>query len=61
MRSPSTEPPENGLDGSMATTPTDFLLRRRCSIIALVSVDLPAPGRAGDADRERVPAGTVDA
>jgi hypothetical protein len=37
-------PPENGLDGSMASTPTSAPSLRMRAISLSVSVDLPAPG-----------------
>ena len=43
-RSPSSAPPETGLDGSMAITPTRFPALRSTEIRAETSVDLPAPG-----------------
>src|SRR5206468_275395 len=44
MRSPSTAPPLNGLDGSTATMPMRRSAARRCAVRRSVSVDLPAPG-----------------
>lgn len=44
IRSPRTAPPENGLDGSIATTPTLFPSLRAWVIIRSTSVDFPAPG-----------------
>jgi hypothetical protein len=37
-------PPENGLDGSMASTPTSTSSLRMRPISLSVSVDFPAPG-----------------
>ena len=61
-RSPRMAPPVNGDDGSMASTATSWPCARRWPMSALVSVDLPAPGRAGEPDgvglaAERVGAG----
>jgi len=53
MRSPSIAPPENGLEGSTATTPTDLPRRVNSPISSLTSVDLPAPGAPGDAEHVR--------
>ena len=44
MRSPSTAPPVNGLDGSTAITPTGRPSARRRLVTRSTSVDLPAPG-----------------
>ena len=44
MRSPRMAPPDTGLDGSTAMTPTVLPAPRRLAITALTSVDLPAPG-----------------
>ena len=43
-RSPSSAPPENGEDGSTASTPTRLPARRSAATSALVEVDLPTPG-----------------
>ena len=43
-RSPRMAPPENGDDGSIASTATRSPSARTTSTSALVSVDLPAPG-----------------
>src|SRR3954447_16749625 len=43
-RSPSSAPPENGDDGSTASTPTRLPLARSSLTSALVDVDLPTPG-----------------
>ena len=43
-RSPRIAPPVNGDDGSIASTATFVSLERKCPIVALVSVLLPAPG-----------------
>ena len=43
-RSPRMAPPENGLDGSMASTPTSRSSLRIRLMSLSVSVDLPAPG-----------------
>ena len=43
-------PPENGEEGSTASTPTRPPSARTAAISRSVRVDLPAPGRAGDAD-----------
>ena len=51
-RSPSSAPPENGLDGSTATTPTRAPVARYAATSASTSVDLPTPGRARDAHDE---------
>ena len=50
-RSPSSAPPENGEDGSTASTPTRLSGSRSAVTSAEVEVDLPTPGRAGDARR----------
>src|SRR5699024_5178881 len=44
IRSPSSAPPENGEDGSMAKTPTRLPCRRHELTRAPVEVDLPTPG-----------------
>ena len=44
MRSPRMAPPEKGLVGSTATTPTVSPLARKRSTKASVMVDLPTPG-----------------
>ena len=44
MRSPSTAPPVNGLEGSTATIPTVAPLARRCAVSRSTTVDFPAPG-----------------
>ena len=43
-RSPSKAPPENGLEGSTATTPTRSPAARARATSASTSVDLPTPG-----------------
>jgi len=43
-RSPSSAPPENGEDGSTASTPTRRSCARRTRTSADVEVDLPTPG-----------------
>src|SRR5437764_4046763 len=43
-RSPSNAPPENGEDGSTASTPTRLPLSRYADTNADVIVDLPTPG-----------------
>src|SRR4051794_33448690 len=43
-RSPRSAPPENGEDGSMASTPTRFPSRRSAVTSAEVVVDFPTPG-----------------
>ena len=49
MRSPSTAPPVNGLEGSTATIPTVALVRAQVRGQAIHHGGLPAPGRPGDA------------
>ncbi len=44
MRSPSTAPPVNGLDGSTAITPTGTCSARSRLVTRSTSVDFPAPG-----------------
>src|SRR5262245_4906910 len=44
MRSPSIDPPENGLDGSIATIATRRPLLRIDAASLATSVDLPLPG-----------------
>ena len=44
MRSPSTAPPVNGLDGSTATMPTVAPSARRWAVSRSTTVDFPAPG-----------------
>src|SRR5262249_42965584 len=44
MRSPSSAPPVNGLDGSTARMPTVFCCARKRRASSLTSVLLPAPG-----------------
>ena len=44
MRSPSSAPWVNGLDGSTEITPTVCSALRTCRTSALISVDLPTPG-----------------
>ena len=44
IRSPSTAPPLNGLDGSTAMMPTALPSRRSSVVSRSTSVDLPAPG-----------------
>src|SRR5438477_504868 len=44
MRSPSTAPPENGLEGSTATMPTVSPSARSSAVRRSTTVDLPAPG-----------------
>ncbi len=44
MRSPSSAPPENGDDGSIASTPTRRPLARNADTSIDVDVDLPTPG-----------------
>src|SRR3990167_5462366 len=44
MRSPSTAPPVNGLDGPTAPTPTVAPSARRRAVSRSTTVDLPAPG-----------------
>ena len=48
-------PPVNGDDGSIASTATVSPAARATRSTALVSVDLPAPGRSGDAHGVGVP------
>jgi hypothetical protein len=43
-RSPSSAPPENGEDGSTASTPTRWPCPRRARTSTDVEVDLPTPG-----------------
>src|SRR3954462_2968489 len=43
-RSPSSAPPENGDDGSTASTPTRLPAARSARTSAVVEVDLPTPG-----------------
>ena len=43
-RSPRIEPPEYGLDGSMATMPTRCPRARNSAVSRATSVDLPLPG-----------------
>ena len=43
-RSPSSAPPENGEDGSTASTPTRLPAARSAVTSADVDVDLPTPG-----------------
>jgi hypothetical protein len=44
MRSPSSAPFENGLDGSTEMTPTERFSSRTCRTSALIRLDLPTPG-----------------
>ncbi len=44
MRSPSSAPCENGLDGSTETTPTVRSLSRTSRTSALMRLDFPTPG-----------------
>src|SRR5262249_38299691 len=44
IRSPSSAPPENGEDGSTASTPTRLPCERSARTSAEVVVDLPTPG-----------------
>ena len=44
MRSPSSAPRENGLDGSTETTPTVRSRSRTCPTSAPIRLDLPTPG-----------------
>jgi hypothetical protein len=44
MRSPSTAPPVNGLEGSTAITPTGTCRARSRLVTRSTSVDFPAPG-----------------
>jgi hypothetical protein len=44
MRSPSSAPPENGDDGSIASTPTRRPRARNADTSIDVDVDLPTPG-----------------
>ena len=44
MRSPSSAPPENGDEGSTASTPTRWPRARIAAMSAEVVVDLPTPG-----------------
>jgi len=44
IRSPSKAPPENGEDGSTASTATERCASRSAAISAAVMVDLPTPG-----------------
>ena len=44
IRSPSSAPCVNGLDGSTETTPTVFPSGRTCATSAAIRLDLPTPG-----------------
>ena len=55
MRSPSSAPWVNGEDGSIESTATSRSASRRSLVSAPISVDLPTPGRPGEAD-DRGPA-----
>ena len=52
IRSPSSAPCVNGLDGSTEMTPTVVSRSRTWRTSALISDDLPTPGGPGDADDE---------
>ena len=53
IRSPSSAPCVNGLDGSTETTPTVLPCARTWPTSAAIRLDLPDAGRAGEADRVR--------
>ena len=60
MRSPSSAPCVNGEDGSTESTPTVRPASRRAFVSAPISVDLPTPGRSGEADDLGLPGVGID-